>query len=335
MKRVFITGIAGFIGYHLAKLLLEEGYSVIGVDNINDYYSVQLKYDRLAQLGLRKNGKNWESNNNRLTFFESNLSDKNKLKELFQSHQINCVVHMAAQAGVRYSLKNADAYVQSNLVEFVNLCEAVKDAKIGNFIFASSSSVYGNNIELPYTEKHSTSAPVSLYGATKKANEVIGHSYASLYGIRTSALRFFTVYGEWGRPDMAYFSFSDKIMEGSPIQIFNNGNLSRDFTYIGDIVKSIKLLVEKRNSDDGLSGFELFNIGNSNPVELKDFIHTLEHVLGKEAKKTYLEMQDGDVYHTYADTSKLEKFIGFSPEVPLHEGLKKFVTWYKDYYTKK
>lgn len=333
MRNILITGCAGFIGSHLTQLLLEEGdYRILGIDNLNHYYDVRLKEERLKKLGVHFENDKWESKNASFSFFQSNLSSKEQLKALLEEHQIEYVVHLAAQAGVRHSLENPESYVQSNLVEFVNLCEAIKEMNVKHFVFASSSSVYGTKNELPYHEDQNTSKPVSLYGATKKANEVLAHSYASLYGLTTSGLRFFTVYGEWGRPDMAYFSFTEKILAGKPIDVFNNGQLSRDFTYIMDIVWSIKLLLEKRSSSDDLDTFEIFNIGNGSPIQLMDFIEQLEKTLGKEAHKIFKEMQDGDIYHTYANCSKLHTLTGFTPKTPLNEGLEKFASWYRQFY---
>lgn len=333
MKSILVTGAAGFIGFHLVKYLMSESdIKIVALDSINDYYEPRLKHSRLNELGIKLENDTWVSTRDCLKFIHSDLANKEKLAAIIRENNIDYVVHLAAQAGVRYSLENSDAYVESNLVEFVNLCECVKNAKIKHFIFASSSSVYGVNNEVPYIETDDTSKPISLYGATKKANEVIGHSYAHLYGVTTTALRFFTVYGEWGRPDMAYYSFSNLITRGDSISIFNNGKLSRDFTYVDDIVKSIKLLLEKRDVNNLENAFEVFNIGNSSPVELMDFVSELEDALGKKAKIVYKEMQDGDVYHTYADTTKLREYIGFSPQVSLSHGLKRFAEWFKSYY---
>jgi UDP-glucuronate 4-epimerase len=334
MKNILVTGAAGFIGYHLVKLLVQDvETNVVALDNINDYYDTSLKLGRLNELGLIKENDTWTSSLSNLKFIETNLSNKEKLATILDDNRINYIVHLAAQAGVRYSLENPDSYVQSNLVDFVNICECVKTGNIDHFIFASSSSVYGVDNPVPLKEDANTSKPVSLYGATKKANEVIGHSYSHLYNVTTSALRFFTVYGEWGRPDMAYFLFADLITQGKPIKVFNNGKLSRDFTYVGDIVWSIKLLLEKRGGDQKTDSlFETYNIGNSSPIQLMDFITTLEKELGYEAAKIFEDMQDGDVYHTYADNTKLSKLIGYRPRVELNEGIQKFVKWYKTYY---
>ncbi len=333
MATLLITGAAGFIGFHLTKLVLANtDYNVVALDSLNDYYDVKLKHARLNELGLFNTvGDRWEGDNMRLSFIYSDLSDKQSLQSLIVENKVNYVIHLAAQAGVRFSLENPDSYVQSNLVGFINLCEALKKSNVEQFVFASSSSVYGLVNEVPYGEDDDTSSPVSLYGATKKANEVLAHSYAHLYNIPTVGLRFFTVYGEWGRPDMAYFSFSDKITNGETIKIYNNGELSRDFTYVDDIVKSILLLLQKRIEDVDAKMFTVFNIGNSQPVQLMDFISTLEKHLGKTANKQFVEMQDGDVFHTYANVSSLSQYINFKPETPLNKGIKNFVDWYKSY----
>jgi UDP-glucuronate 4-epimerase len=334
LKRILITGAAGFIGFHLTKLFLaESAWNIVLLDSINDYYDVNLKPDRLKELGFSsKDGRQWESANSRLTFVYNDLSDKSILDKIIAENNVDYVIHLAAQAGVRYSLENPDSYVQSNLIGFVNLCESIKTCGVKQFVFASSSSVYGVINDVPFNENDNTSRPVSLYGATKKANEVIAHSYAHLYNIPTVGLRFFTVYGEWGRPDMAYFSFSKKIISGEPIKIFNNGELSRDFTYVADIVKSIKLLLEKRISDTNKELYSIFNIGNSSPIKLLDFIEILERHLGEKAVKQFVEMQDGDVYHTYADVNKLSSYINFKPETSFEVGIANFTRWYKEYY---
>jgi UDP-glucuronate 4-epimerase len=336
MKNILITGAAGFIGFHLTNLFINESnWNIILLDCLNDYYDINLKPDRLKQLGFVNDANGtWRSTNPRLKFVYDDLSSKPKLDQVLVDNKIDYVIHLAAQAGVRYSLENADAYVQSNLIGFVNLCESIKSNYIKQFIFASSSSVYGVVNDVPYGEECDTSKPVSLYGATKKANEVIAHSYAHLYNIPTVGLRFFTVYGEWGRPDMAYFSFSNKIMNGEPIRIYNQGDLSRDFTYVSDIVQSIKLLLEKRIRDEERELFTLFNIGNSLPIKLMDFIQSLEKQIGKKAVKEFVEMQDGDVYHTYADVHKLSDYINFKPNTSLDDGISRFLDWYKSYYAK-
>lgn len=335
MRNILITGAAGFIGYHLTKLFLAESdWSIVLLDSINDYYDVNLKPDRLEELGFSsEDGRHWESANSRLTFVYNDLSDKSILDKIIAENEIDYVIHLAAQAGVRYSLENPDSYVQSNLIGFVNLCESIKTCGVKQFVFASSSSVYGVVNDVPFNENDDTSRPVSLYGATKKANEVIAHSYAHLYNIPTVGLRFFTVYGEWGRPDMAYFSFSKKIINCEPIKIFNNGNLSRDFTYVSDIVKSIKLLLDKRIVDAESELFTIYNIGNSSPIKLLDFIEILEKHIGKKAVKEFVPMQDGDVYHTYADVKKLSTYINFKPETTFEVGIANFTKWYKEYYS--
>ena len=332
MKNVLVTGAAGFIGYHFVKQMLQdEDCNVIGLDCLNSYYDVTLKVDRLKQLGVTQHGRGWESQHKRFRFIEGDLSSKERIVNLLKECKVNYIVHLAAQAGVRYSTENPDAYVDSNIAGFVNICESIREYPIEHFVFASSSSVYGIANEVPYKEEDNTSSPISLYGASKKANEVIAHSYSHLYDIPTTGLRFFTVYGEWGRPDMAYFLFADLITQEKPIKVCNHGNLSRDFTYVSDIVTSMKLLLfGKRSIDDNL--FEVYNIGNSSPIRLMDFIETIEKHLGKEAGKKYLEMQEGDVYHTYADVQKLYDKIQFKPQVSLDEGIEKFIIWYKSYY---
>jgi UDP-glucuronate 4-epimerase len=335
MQKILITGAAGFIGFHLSKYLLEtKEYKVIGIDNINDYYSTKLKEDRLE---IQKKYDNFE-------FYKIDLKEKEKIDELFEKEKFDYIVNLAAQAGVRYSITNPYLYVDSNLIGFVNILEACRNNPIKHLLYASSSSVYGGNKIVPFSTDHNVDHPVSLYAATKKSNELMAHVYSHLYKIPTTGLRFFTVYGPWGRPDMAYFSFTKNIMEGKPIKVFNHGKMERDFTYIDDIVEAMYKLINKipkENKDwdekkDSLSEsfapYKIYNIGNNSPVKLMEFINILEEKIGKKAKKIYLDMQPGDVLRTYADTSDLEKEINFKPATKLADGLERFVEWYKGYY---
>lgn len=318
MKRVYITGIAGFIGFHLAKACIEKGYLVLGIDNFNDYYSIELKKDRaniLTQIGC--------------TILEGDLVNLDFLKTTIDNFNPTHLVNLAAQAGVRYSLKNPNAYVQSNLHGFTNLLEALKDKPHIQFIYASSSSVYGDNPKVPFSESDQTDLPKNLYGATKKANELIGYAYHSLYNIQMVGLRFFTVYGPWGRPDMAYYLFSKSILENKPIDVYQGASIKRDFTYIDDIVEGIL-----STFDRGFS-FEVFNLGNNNPVLLNDFIAILEQCLGKTAIKNYMPQAKGDMETTFADISKSEKLLGFLPKTSLEQGLQIFSKWFVDYYPRK
>jgi UDP-glucuronate 4-epimerase len=321
--KILITGVAGFIGYHLAKRLINTGNNKIyGIDNLNDYYDVKLKKNRLAQIR--------ELNN--FTFWRIDLGDRQALSELFTTHQFDYVINLAAQAGVRYSLENPHAYVDSNLTGFVNLLEGCRQQPIKHLIFASSSSVYGANTKIPFSTEDDVSQPLSLYAATKRANELIAYTYSHLYQIPTTGLRFFTVYGPWGRPDMAYFSFTKKILSGQPIQIFNYGKMQRDFTYVDDIIEGIVCVIENSPSSDHSTPYQLYNLGNHRPVELLYFIELLEKYLGKQAQKEFLPMQLGDVPITYADIDNLTLATGFEPNTPIEVGLEKFVTWYQDYY---
>ncbi|NOH16232.1 NAD-dependent epimerase [Clostridium cochlearium] len=333
-QKILVTGAAGFIGFHLSSLLLKKDYQVIGIDNINDYYDVKLKEDRLHIL----------KQNDNFTFHKIDLKDKEKIDNLFSKYKFDYVINLAAQAGVRYSIKNPYAYVDSNLIGFVNILEACRNNPVKHLLYASSSSVYGGNKVAPFSTNHQVDHPVSLYAATKKSNELMTHTYSHLYKIPTTGLRFFTVYGPWGRPDMAYFSFTKNILSGKPINVFNHGKMERDFTYIDDIVEGIyKLipLVPKANptwdetKDDLSSSFapyKIYNIGNNQPVKLMKFISVLEDKLGIKGNKNYMDMQPGDVLRTYADVSDLEKDIGFKPSTSIEEGLEKFVDWYKNYY---
>jgi len=328
-----VTGAAGFIGYHLAKKLLEQGEEVLGVDNLNDYYSVQLKRDRLDQL----------TSFPKFCFKKLDLADREAVDSLFQNHDFDTVLHMAAQAGVRYSLENPHAYVDSNLVAFVNILEGCRAQKVAHLVYASSSSVYGANKKVPFSVDDPVDHPVSLYAATKKANELIAHSYSHLYDLPTTGLRFFTVYGPWGRPDMALYKFADAITQGRPIDVYNHGDMRRDFTYIDDIVEGV-LRVAKHipNADTRVgskslgsqAAYQLFNIGNHQPVELESLISVLESCLGQSAKKNYLPMQPGDVLETYADIESLRTAVGFCPSTPIEEGVQQFTQWYLQYHGK-
>lgn len=334
--KVLITGPAGFIGYHVSNQLLkmDNDVYVIGIDNMNDYYDTRLKRNRLIELNKFEHFK----------FYECDIKNYEDIKLIFIKHKPDIVINLAAQAGVRYSIENPHAYVDSNLVGFLNILEACRNYPVKHLLYASSSSVYGGNKIAPFSTEHQVDHPVSLYAATKKSNELMAHTYSHLYGIPTTGLRFFTVYGPFGRPDMAYFSFTKDILEGNPIKVFNHGDMERDFTYIDDIVEGIVNLVDKApqaNKDwdetkDSLSEsfapYKIYNIGNNNPVKLMRFINALETSIGKEAEKIYLDMQPGDVYRTYADVSDLEKDIGFKPSTSIEDGIDKFVQWYKKYY---
>jgi UDP-glucuronate 4-epimerase len=334
MKKVLITGAAGFIGYHLSKNLLQRGHAVIGVDNLNAYYDVNLKTGRLQQLEHEDN----------FRFVKMNLEDRKGVADLFAAEQFDLVVNLAAQPGVRYSLINPYSYIDSNINGFLNVLEGCRHNGVKHLVFASSSSVYGANTKIPFSTHHNVDHPVSLYAATKKANELMAHSYAHLYSLPCTGLRFFTVYGPWGRPDMAYYSFTRAILDGKSIDVFNHGKMRRDFTYIDDIVEGIVLVMERiPNGDQGWSGerpdpassyapYEIFNIGNNEPVELMTFIECLEKHLGKTAQKNMLPMQAGDVPVTYADVDELVKCVGFKPSTSIDEGIGKFVAWYKEYY---
>jgi len=337
--KILITGTAGFIGFHLANKLLSQGIEVVGIDNINDYYSTELKYARLAEAGISREAENWQQKISstkypNYSFVRMNLEDREAINQLFQHEKFDVVCNLAAQAGVRYSIENPHAYIDSNIVGFANILEACRHNRIQHLLYASSSSVYGNNTKMPLSTTDQVDHPVSLYAATKKSNELMAHTYSHLYGIPTTGLRFFTVYGPWGRPDMAYFSFTKNILAGKTIRIFNHGDLYRDFTYIDDIVDGIvKMLQQPQTTgNNGKAPYKLYNIGNSSPVKLMDFIETIEKALGKEAVKEYHDMQPGDVYKTFADVSELQKDFDYSPDTPLDQGIGKFVEWYKSYY---
>lgn len=333
-KQVLITGAAGFIGFHLSKRLLSEGYSVVGLDNMNDYYEVTLKESRLH---LLKEIEGFE-------FRQQGLEDKIGLEELFKAHSFSFVVNLAAQAGVRYSLTNPQAYIDSNIQGFINILEACRQHKPEHLIYASSSSVYGANTKMPFSVHHNVDHPLSLYAATKKANELMAHTYSSLYHLPTTGLRFFTVYGPYGRPDMALFLFTKAILEGKPIDVYNHGKMKRDFTYVDDIVSGIVKLIPEAPTGNKLwdgdlpdpsssfAPYRVFNIGNNKPVELLRFIEVLEEKIGKKAIKNFMPIQPGDVPETYADIEALENAVGFRPLTSIEEGISNFVDWYLEYY---
>lgn len=321
--RVLVTGAAGFIGYHLSQRLLQDGTQVFGIDNLNDYYAVDLKKSRLAQL---------EPNQN-FQFQCLDLSDRDGMETLFESNTFDGVIHLAAQAGVRYSLENPHAYVDSNLVGFLHILEGCRQNQISHLVYASSSSVYGANKKVPFSVEDNVDHPVSLYAATKKSNELMAHSYSHLYQIPITGLRFFTVYGPWGRPDMAYFKFVDAIANNKSIDVYNHGKMQRDFTYIDDVVEGIiRVLHQPPNLDTTTPPYKLYNIGNNQPVTLMRFIEVIETAMGKAAEKNFLPMQPGDVPATYADVDALMNDVGFQPKTPIEEGIQKFVTWYRSYY---
>ena len=333
-KKILVTGCAGFIGAALVCKLLESNANVIGIDNINDYYSIDLKLARLKEIKKKK-----DQSKGSWLFFKLTLEDKKSFKKIYFEHDFDVVVHLAAQAGVRYSLINPESYINSNLVGFGNILEMCKEKSIKNFIFASSSSVYGNDKRLPFNEGLSVDHPVSLYAANKKSNELLAHSYSHLYQIPTTGLRFFTVYGPWGRPDMAPMLFIKSILERKKIKIFNHGNMRRDFTYIDDVIEGIyrccfkPAFCEKTKSDFFSNApYRIFNIGNGNPIKLMDFINILEKNLGMETKKEFLGMQKGDVVETWADLEKITHWIDYKPSTSLEKGLFNFVNWYKNFY---
>ncbi|WP_092143288.1 MULTISPECIES: NAD-dependent epimerase [unclassified Pseudomonas] len=320
--RVLVTGVAGFIGFHTAKRLCSDGHQVIGIDNLNSYYSVELKQARLAQLAEYRD----------FRFQLLDVADKQALLELFAEHAFDQVVHLAAQAGVRYSIDNPDVYAQSNLVGFLDILEACRAHRPAHLIFASSSSVYGLNDRLPYATTDPVDQPVSFYAATKRANELMAHAYSHLYGIPTTGLRFFTVYGPWGRPDMAPFKFTDAILNGRAIDVYNDGAMSRDFTYIDDIVEGLVRLIPLPPTDETGVRNKVYNIGFGSPVRLLQFIECIEEALGIRAIKNFLPLQSGDVVDTWADTRELEARVGFRPQVAVPVGVQSFVDWYRDYY---
>ena len=334
MKNVLVTGAAGFIGCHLSKRLLHDGVKVTGFDNLNPYYDVSLKDDRLSLL------REYDS----FSFVKASLEDREAVERLFENEDFDIVVHLAAQAGVRYSIEKPHVYTSSNVVGFLNILEGCRSSKIDHLVFASSSSVYGANRAMPFSVHHNVDHPLSLYAATKKSNELMAHVYASLYQIPVTGLRFFTVYGPWGRPDMAYYTFTKAIFEGESIEVYNEGNMKRDFTYIDDIIDGIVRVMKKipeantswnaEDPDPATSQFpyRIYNIGNNQPVALLDFIKILEKEIGKPAKKKLLPMQPGDVLETYADITDIQRDVGYSPTTDIYTGLKQFVSWYREYY---
>lgn len=337
MKKILVTGAAGFIGYHLCEKLIKLGHFVIGLDNINDYYDVNLKYARLKQLGIEgefvsifsKISKS-KIHGDQMQFIRLNLEDSKELNSLFNTIDFDLVCNLAAQAGVRYSIENPRAYIDSNINGFLNILECCRKHEIKRLVYASSSSVYGNSSEVPFNELANIDKPISLYAATKKSNELMAHTYSHLYNIQSIGLRFFTVYGPWGRPDMAMFLFTDAIVNNKSINVFNDGNLSRDFTYIDDIIEGV---IRTLLNDAKISApYKIYNIGNGQPVELLDFIESIEKELGIVAKKNMMPMQAGDVQQTFADISSFKKNYEYEPNIVVSKGIKEFISWYKSYY---
>ncbi len=317
--KVLITGVAGFIGHALAKVLCAEGHEVVGIDNMNDYYDVLLKHNRIADI---------ESNEDyNFSFDKVDLSDRVAMENLFKTEHFTHVVNLGGQAGVRYSIENPFSYIDANIYGFMNILECCRHYPVEHLVYASSSSIYGDSTEIPYSEDSKTDSPVSLYAATKKSNELMAHAYSKLYNIRATGLRFFTVYGPWGRPDMAPFLFLKAIMKGEPIHVFNHGDMQRDFTYVDDIVEGVRRVLESQKCNSNV-----YNIGNSKPVQLMDFINTIENVTGKKFQIIYDEMQKGDVHCTYADTTKLYNDFGYRPSVSIEDGIRNFYNWYCEYY---
>lgn len=334
MNKILVTGAAGFIGYHTCSKLIASGFEVVGIDNLNDYYDVALKESRLARLQVQHN----------FSFFRLDLADRPGMEQLFSTHQFDTVIHLAAQAGVRYSIENPHAYIDSNLVGFINILEGCRHNKVQHLTYASSSSVYGANTTLPFSIHDNVDHPLSLYAATKKANELMAHTYSNLYGLPTTGLRFFTVYGPWGRPDMALFLFTDAIIKGRPIDVFNHGQMQRDFTFIDDIVEGVIRVASRpaqpnplwsgMNPDPGSSfaPWRVYNIGNNSLVELLHFIRTIEEKIGRKAQLNLLPLQPGDVPATCADVADLMRDVDFQPATPIEVGISRFIDWYRDYY---
>lgn len=347
--KILVTGTAGFIGFHLAKSLMERGDDVVGLDIVNDYYDVRVKYGRLAEAGIDEplvdqNKLIVSSKFPNYRFVRTELEDRESLNRLFDSERFDAVCHLAAQAGVRYSLTNPGAYISANIVGFMNILEACRHYGVNNLSYASSSSVYGLNESLPFCEHHPADHPISLYAASKKSNELMAHVYSHLFGIATTGLRFFTVYGPWGRPDMALFLFTKAAIEGKPVQLFNYGNMLRDFTYVDDIVEGVRRIIDHpAAADSGWSGinpdsgsssapYKVYNIGNNNPVPLMDFVEAIEQALDKKIEKIFLPLQDGDVPATYADVSDLVGRFDYKPSTPVQDGINRFVAWYRSFY---
>ena len=332
--KILVTGAAGFIGMHVSQLLLARGDTVVGLDNLNDYYDPQLKRDRLARL----------TPNGRFQFVKMDVADRDGMAKLFAAERFDRVVHLAAQAGVRYSLVNPQAYIDSNIVGFTNVLEGCRYNDVQHLAYASSSSVYGSNTQMPFSESHNIDHPVSMYAATKKANELMAHTYSHLFGLPTTGLRFFTVYGPWGRPDMALFLFTKAILEERPINVFNHGKMVRDFTFVDDIAEGVVRVLDRAATPDpdfdaarpdpsrSSAPYRVFNIGNNDPVKLMDFIEAIESAVGKTAQRNYMPLQDGDVPATYADVSQLSEWTGFTPATPVREGVGRFVSWYREYF---
>lgn len=349
MKKVLVSGAAGFIGFHLINKLLEKGFEVIGLDIVNDYYDVQLKYDRLAQAGILRNaigdGQICESTkHSNYKFIKRSLEDRQGLLTLFEQEQFNGVINLAAQAGVRYSLTHPEAYIDSNITGFLNILEACRHNPVEHLVYASSSSVYGLNKNMPFSVHSNVDHPVSLYAASKKSNELMAHTYSHLFGIPTTGLRFFTVYGPWGRPDMALFLFTKAILNGEPIEVFNHGKMERDFTYVDDVTEGILQLLEKPPGSTSMwnplepdpsrstAPYRIYNIGNNNPVKLMDFIEAIERKTGKTAEKRMMPIQPGDVEKTWADVSELARDFNYRPATPVEKGIGAFIDWFREYY---
>jgi UDP-glucuronate 4-epimerase len=348
--KILVTGAGGFIGFHLSKKLIERGDTVVGLDNINDYYDVNLKYARLNELGIEKNSiidnKPIASSYKNFSFIKTDLADRESMDRLFESEKFDAVCNLAAQAGVRYSIENPHAYIDSNIVGFMNILEGCRHHGVKNLSYASSSSVYGLNKSQPFKTTDHTDHPISLYASTKKSNEMMAHTYSHLYDISTTGLRFFTVYGPWGRPDMAPMLFTDAILNNRPIKVFNHGNMSRDFTYVDDIVDGIIKVIDNPaqsnkewsannpQSDSSSAPYRIYNIGNNAPVNLMEFISEIETAVGVVAEKNFMKMQDGDVESTYADTSGLIDDFNYKPFTPLNKGINEFVIWFKHFYNK-
>lgn len=345
-----MTGAAGFIGFHLVLKLLERGDIVVGLDNINDYYEQRVKFGRLAETGIFQHEIGYgqlvtSSKWGHYRFIKLNLEDKSNLDQLFESEKFDAVCHLAAQAGVRYSIQNPQAYIDSNIIGFINILEACRHYGVSNLSYASSSSVYGLNNKYPFCTSDNVDHPISLYAATKKSNELMAHTYSHLYGIKTTGLRFFTVYGPWGRPDMALFLFTKAALEGNPIDIYNNGDMLRDFTYIDDVVEGLIRVIDKPAKADttwnaqvsrpqsSSAPYRIYNIGNNSPVKLMDFIHAIEKALGKKIQKNFLPMQAGDVLSTYADVTEFIADYNYRPSTKVEEGVMKFVSWYKEFFS--